>query len=141
MTSSLFFHRRFLLWHFLHFVAVSAFRPPQSLQIFMYSLAFCAMVFLTGSNIGIKVTFFSGYFFDVYLKDIPFASNYPELLRLIYRPMASMISLGTSLGFWATSTPAALKASIFDCAVPVFPIIMAPACPMRLPVGAVRPAI
>jgi len=52
-TSSLFFHRKFLLWHFRHFVAVAAFRLPQSLQIFMYSLAFCAMAFLTGSNIGI----------------------------------------------------------------------------------------
>jgi hypothetical protein len=59
-TSSLFFHRKFLLWHFLHFVAVAAFLDPQSLQIFMCNLAFCAIAFLTGSNIGIKQTFFSG---------------------------------------------------------------------------------
>ena len=39
-TSSLFFHRRFLLWHLRHFVAVAAFLPPQSLQIFICNRAF-----------------------------------------------------------------------------------------------------
>jgi hypothetical protein len=34
-TISLFFQRRFLLRHFLHFTAVSAFLEPQSRQIFM----------------------------------------------------------------------------------------------------------
>jgi hypothetical protein len=59
-TSSRFFHRKFLLWHLRHFTAVAALRPPQSLQIFMYSRAFCAMAFLTGSNIGMTLSFFSG---------------------------------------------------------------------------------
>ncbi len=49
-------------------------------------------------------------------------------------------SLATSPGFSATSTPAFLKASILLAAVPLLPIIMAPACPIRLPGGAVRPA-
>jgi len=53
LTISRFFQRKFLPLHFLHFTAVSAFRAPQSLQIFIYSLCFCAMDFLTGSNIGI----------------------------------------------------------------------------------------
>jgi len=52
-TISRFFQRRFLPLHFLHFTAVSAFRAPQSLQIFMYRRCFCAMDFLTGSNMGI----------------------------------------------------------------------------------------
>jgi hypothetical protein len=52
-TSSRFFHLRFLFLHFLHFVAVAAFLAPQSLQIFMYNLCFCAMAFLTGSSMGI----------------------------------------------------------------------------------------
>jgi hypothetical protein len=57
-TISRFFQRRFLPLHFLHFSAVSAFRAPQSLQIFMYNLCFCAMDFLTGSNIGILLLTF-----------------------------------------------------------------------------------
>jgi hypothetical protein len=64
LTSSRFFHRRFLLWHLRHFVAVAAFLIPQSLQIFLYKRAFCAMDFFKGSNTGINVTFFSGYTFD-----------------------------------------------------------------------------
>jgi len=39
-TSSLFFQRRFLLRHFLHFIAPGAFLAPQSRQIFMYNLCF-----------------------------------------------------------------------------------------------------
>src|SRR3989337_2169333 len=52
-TISRFFQRRFLPLHFLHFVAVAAFVAPQSLQIFLYSLAFCAIAFFTGSSMGI----------------------------------------------------------------------------------------
>jgi hypothetical protein len=37
----------------------------------------------------------------------------------------------------ATGTPTASKAAIFSAAVPVPPEMMAPACPMRLPGGAV----
>jgi hypothetical protein len=57
-TISRFFQRKFLPLHFLHFIAVAALRAPQSLQIFMYSLCFWAMAFLTGSNIGISLLTF-----------------------------------------------------------------------------------
>jgi len=53
-TISRFFQRRFLPLHFLHLTAVLALRAPQSLQIFMYRRCCCAMVFLTGSNIGMS---------------------------------------------------------------------------------------
>lgn len=52
-TISLFFHRKVLLRHFLHFVAVAAFLAPHSLQILKYNLCFWASVFLNGSMIGI----------------------------------------------------------------------------------------
>src|SRR5579859_2155615 len=39
----------------------------------------------------------------------------------------------------ATATPACRKASSLLFAVPRFPEMMAPACPIRLPSGAVRP--
>lgn len=66
--SSLFFQRRFLLRHFLHFTAVAAFLAPHSLHIFMYNLCFWARVFLNGSIIGIlfasigwlKVRYYTG---------------------------------------------------------------------------------
>lgn len=54
LTSSLFFHLKFLLLHFLHFKEVAAFLAPHSLQIFKCSLCFCAMDFLIGSSIGIS---------------------------------------------------------------------------------------
>ena len=38
-------------------------------------------------------------------------------------------------------TPAASSAANFSSAVPFPPLIMAPACPMRLPFGAVTPAM
>ena len=44
-------------------------------------------------------------------------------------------------GLFDTTTPAASSARIFASAVPLPPAMMAPACPMRLPLGAVRPAI
>ena len=46
-----------------------------------------------------------------------------------------------SLGVAATSMPAALNAAIFAAAVPLPPLTMAPAWPMRRPGGAVAPAI
>src|ERR1043166_5166156 len=49
----------------------------------------------------------------------------------------SAISDGVS----ATPMPAALNAAIFAAAVPLPPLTMAPAWPMRLPGGAVAPAI
>ena len=44
-------------------------------------------------------------------------------------------------GLRATPIPFALKASIFSSAVPVDPLMIAPACPMRRPGGAVCPAM
>lgn len=46
----------------------------------------------------------------------------------------------TSVGFLPTSTPTSWKASDLACAVPLDPVMIAPACPMRLPGGAVNPA-
>ena len=46
-----------------------------------------------------------------------------------------------SAGLSATSMPAASRAAIFSAAVPLPPEMIAPAWPMRLPGGAVRPAM
>jgi hypothetical protein len=46
-----------------------------------------------------------------------------------------------SVGNFATLTPAFSKDLILESAVPLPRAIMAPACPIRLPGGAVRPAI
>src|SRR5439155_17384757 len=46
-----------------------------------------------------------------------------------------------SLKFSTTITFAAFRAWILDSYVPVSPSMMAPACPMRRPAGAVRPAM
>ncbi len=46
----------------------------------------------------------------------------------------------TSVGLRPTLTPIASKASALALAVPYEPVMMAPACPMRLPGGAVNPA-
>ncbi len=46
-----------------------------------------------------------------------------------------------SAGLSATSMPAALRAASFSAAVPLPPEMIAPAWPMRLPGGAVRPAM
>src|SRR5712692_1167208 len=48
--------------------------------------------------------------------------------------------VATSVGNWATGTPASAKAFIFDSAVPLPAWMIAPACPIRLPGGALRPA-
>ena len=52
------------------------------------------------------------------------------------RVRASAIRAGISDGMRATGTPAAWKAAIFSAAVPLPPVMMAPACPMRFPGGA-----
>ena len=44
-------------------------------------------------------------------------------------------------GFLTTVIPAASRAAIFDLASPLPPEMIAPACPIRLPGGAVYPAI
>src|SRR5207253_7601328 len=46
-----------------------------------------------------------------------------------------------SAGVAATAMPASLSAAIFSAAVPLPPLMMAPAWPMRLPGGAVCPAM
>src|SRR5215211_789435 len=46
-----------------------------------------------------------------------------------------------SLGFWAMRQPAPSRASIFAAAVPLLPEMIAPAWPIFLPDGAVRPAM
>ena len=55
--------------------------------------------------------------------------------------IASSMSLPISEGLRVTLTPAASSAAIFSSAVPLPPEIMAPACPIRLPFGAVTPAM
>ena len=56
------------------------------------------------------------------------------------RTMATIFS-PHSVGFCATCTPAADSASIFACAVPDEPEMMAPAWPIFRPAGAVTPAM
>ena len=51
------------------------------------------------------------------------------------------IATPISAGFIVTCTLACLSASIFSVAPPLPPAIIAPACPIRLPGGAVKPAI
>jgi hypothetical protein len=53
---------------------------------------------------------------------------------------ASWISSPTSVGLRPTLIPTASKASALARAVPLDPVMMAPAWPMRLPGGAVNPA-
>src|SRR5690606_8367986 len=52
----------------------------------------------------------------------------------------SRMSSAASDGVLPTLTPAASRASFFACAVPAEPETMAPAWPMVLPSGAVKPA-
>ena len=52
----------------------------------------------------------------------------------------SRMSAAASLGVLPTFTPAASRASCLACAVPAEPDTMAPAWPMVLPSGAVKPA-
>ncbi len=56
-----------------------------------------------------------------------------------FRTMSTMAS-PASVGFLATVTPAAERASILACAVPLDPEMMAPAWPILRPGGAVTPA-
>ena len=55
--------------------------------------------------------------------------------------MARCMAVPMSAGLSATSMPAASRAAIFSAAVPLPPEMIAPAWPMRLPGGAVRPAM
>ena len=55
MPSALFFSLSEPLLHFLHRVAVISNLAPQDIQIFIWSLAFWAICFFSGSAIGMKV--------------------------------------------------------------------------------------
>ena len=55
--------------------------------------------------------------------------------------MARWTAAPMSAGLSATSIPAACRAAIFSAAVPLPPEMIAPAWPIRLPGGAVRPAM
>ncbi len=55
--------------------------------------------------------------------------------------ITSRISRAVSLGVLPTRTPTASKACFLASAVPEEPEMMAPACPMVLPTGAVKPAM
>lgn len=57
------------------------------------------------------------------------------------RCMISRMMRAVSLGVLPTRTPAASSATFFASAVPEEPEMMAPACPMVLPGGAVKPAM
>ncbi len=56
-------------------------------------------------------------------------------------PAATCTNSATCVGVRPTRTPAASSASAFAAAVPLEPVTMAPACPMRLPGGASNPAM
>ena len=58
-----------------------------------------------------------------------------------FRAMASTMASPIPAGLLATTTPAFSSAAILASAVPVPPAMIAPAWPMRLPLGAVRPAM
>ena len=68
------------------------------------------------------------------------ASTPPESLRDYSAAMISRIRSAVSDGVLPTLTPAASRASFLACAVPAEPETMAPAWPMVLPSGAVKPA-
>lgn len=59
----------------------------------------------------------------------------------IYQPVTSFRPLPISAKLRTVFTPASSSAANFSSAVPLPPEIIAPACPMRLPGGAVTPAI
>ena len=50
-------------------------------------------------------------------------------------------AVAASVGFVPTAMPRASSASFFACAVPAVPEMIAPACPIVLPGGAVKPAM
>lgn len=64
-------------------------------------------------------------------------------LRLLFYSALtrSRIRLAVSVGVLPTRTPTASSASFFASAVPAEPEMIAPACPMVLPGGAVKPAM
>lgn len=65
----------------------------------------------------------------------------PTLVFWFYQPVAVFTAWPSSAGERVMVTPAASRAWNLSSAVPLPPAIMAPAWPMRLPGGAVTPAI
>src|SRR4051794_35341210 len=72
---------------------------------------------------------------------VAFEPGVPVRHRRQSRKPASRRSAGSSVGDPATRIPAASSAATFDAAVPEPPEMIAPAWPIRLPSGAVRPAM
>lgn len=68
-------------------------------------------------------------------------SDLLQLAKLHRAPIANCTASPSCAGLCATTTPAASSARILASAVPLPPAMMAPAWPMRLPLGAVRPAM
>jgi len=64
----------------------------------------------------------------------------PSALEVAYLAASEDLFVMVSDGVFPTRTPAASRASCLACAVPAEPETMAPACPMVLPSGAVKPA-
>ena len=58
-----------------------------------------------------------------------------------YQPVTSLSASPISARLLTVRTPAASSAANFSSAVPLPPEMIAPACPIRLPGGAVTPAI
>src|SRR5205085_12305048 len=82
------------------------------------------------------------------VREVPAAGDAEASLRGVLRSAVrtghdstpSTIS-ATSVGVVPTRTPAPSSASAFDLAVPAEPVMIAPACPIRFPGGAVNPAM
>src|SRR5437762_44573 len=72
---------------------------------------------------------------------VAFEPGVPVRHRRQSRKPASRRSAGSSVGDPATRMPAASSAATLDAAVPDPPEMIAPAWPIRLPSGAVRPAM
>ena len=67
--------------------------------------------------------------------------DWAELFDQVFAPTTSAASCATSVGVVPTFTPQASSASFFACAVPEVPEMIAPAWPIVLPGGAVKPAM
>ena len=65
----------------------------------------------------------------------------PRRLTRDRRLQQRLIAVPISAGLFTTVTPAAVSAAIFSAAVPLPPAMIAPACPIRRPGGAVWPAM
>jgi hypothetical protein len=74
------------------------------------------------------------------LPGIPRGDTGQRVTPFDYAPTISRMRRAVSDGVLPTRTPAASRASFLACAVPAEPDTIAPACPMVLPSGAVKPA-